>query len=58
MLDLLMESNKVQKYAIGEDLLRDWMYTTHETNKLLAENNNMLRRIDEKLRITSLSGYD
>jgi hypothetical protein len=52
-----MKSNNAQKYAIGEDLLTDWIYTT-QTNRLVAENNNLLRRIDEKLRITSLSGYD
>jgi len=31
---------------------------THETNRLLVENYNLLRRVYEKLGITSLSGYD
>jgi hypothetical protein len=54
-----MESEIPEIYSTRKEQPKnDWLYLAYETNRLLRENNDLLRHIDEKLRIANISGYD
>jgi hypothetical protein len=54
-----VESEIPEIYSTSKELpQKEWRYLADEINRLLRENNALLRRIDEKLRIANMSGYD